>query len=132
MQHQYPYAYRLAADIASLLTVIGNALRCPAHLCSNKDIRIQLFDSLIHRKPKVHFVVPNASMNLPLIQPQEKHPIRRKSEKIENPAWISVLLLNHDGDKSATDESTACIRKNGLQAVFERDNIRRLSNIGIC
>uniref|UniRef100_A0AC34FWU9 G-protein coupled receptors family 1 profile domain-containing protein n=1 Tax=Panagrolaimus sp. ES5 TaxID=591445 RepID=A0AC34FWU9_9BILA len=95
LQHQYPYAYRLSADLASLFTVIGNALRCPAH-------------------------------------PQEKHSIRRQSEKLENPAWISVLLINHDDDKS-TNETTACIRKNnGLQAVFERDNIRRLSNIGIC
>uniref|UniRef100_A0AC35G729 G-protein coupled receptors family 1 profile domain-containing protein n=1 Tax=Panagrolaimus sp. PS1159 TaxID=55785 RepID=A0AC35G729_9BILA len=118
LQHQYPYAYRLSADLASLFTVVGNALRCPAHVCSNKDIRIQLFDSIIHRKPK----------------PQEKNSMRRQSEKLDNPAWISVLLINHDDDKSSgTNETSACIRKNnGLQAVFERDNIRRLSNIGIC
>ena len=129
LQHQYPYEYRLAADFASLLTVIGNALRCPAQICCNKDIRVQLFELL--QKPKVHFLVPNATMTLPLIQPQEKLAIRRHSEKIENPAWISVLLINHDDDKHG-NETTACIRKNGLQAVFERDNIRRLSNIGIC
>lgn len=121
------------------MTVIGNALRCPAHICSNKDIRIQLFESIIHRKPKVHFLVPNTTMNVPLIQPQEKHTMRRQSEKIENPPWISVLLINHEDDKntstttSTTNETSACIRKtNGLQAVFERENIRRLSNIGIC
>jgi hypothetical protein len=79
-------------------------------------------------------LVPNATMNLPLIQPQEKNSMRRQSEKLDNPAWISVLLINHDDDKSSgTNETSACIRKNnGLQAVFERDNIRRLSDIGIC
>ncbi len=30
--------YLIGSDLASVLTVIGNALRFPAHFCSNKEI----------------------------------------------------------------------------------------------
>lgn len=41
LQRQYPIEYRLCSDGASLLTLIGNALRFPAHFCSNAEVREQ-------------------------------------------------------------------------------------------
>jgi hypothetical protein len=41
LQRTYPSEYRLGSDCASLLTVIGNALRPPAHFCSNAEVREQ-------------------------------------------------------------------------------------------
>ena len=41
LQRQYPVEYRLCSDGASLLTLIGNALRFPAHFCSNAEVREQ-------------------------------------------------------------------------------------------
>ena len=41
LQRNYPNEYRLSSDCASLLTVIGNALRFPAHFCSNGEVREQ-------------------------------------------------------------------------------------------
>lgn len=127
LQTQYPYEYRISADIASFLTVIGNALRCPAHIYSSKDIRKQLFPCLPF-KPKLLKLFSSISSNRSLI-PEKVTTIRRMSERVENAPWISVLLLNNDENDI---ESTSCIRKNGLQAIFEKDNIRRYSNIGIC
>ncbi|KAK6038637.1 hypothetical protein COOONC_23858 [Cooperia oncophora] len=37
----HPDFFRLAADFASVLTVIGNAIRCPAHFLSSSEIRQQ-------------------------------------------------------------------------------------------
>uniref|UniRef100_A0A915DIX0 G protein-coupled receptor n=1 Tax=Ditylenchus dipsaci TaxID=166011 RepID=A0A915DIX0_9BILA len=42
LQRTYPYQYRICSDCASLMTVLGNALRFPAHICSNKEISEQL------------------------------------------------------------------------------------------
>ena len=41
LHQDHPDLHRLALDIASLLTVIGNVIRFPAHFCSNSDIRQQ-------------------------------------------------------------------------------------------
>uniref|UniRef100_A0A7E4VY58 G_PROTEIN_RECEP_F1_2 domain-containing protein n=1 Tax=Panagrellus redivivus TaxID=6233 RepID=A0A7E4VY58_PANRE len=115
LQEQYPGEYKIAADLASLLTVIGNALRCPAHVCSNKDIREQLFESIgiIQPKPKI----------------PEKTLLRKQSEHIENPPWISVLLITHEDEHTHTRTASG---KNSLHAVFETNHMRRHSNIGIC
>ncbi|VDO04805.1 unnamed protein product [Haemonchus placei] len=37
----HPDFFRLAADFASVLTVFGNAIRCPAHFLSSSEIRHQ-------------------------------------------------------------------------------------------
>lgn len=37
----HPDLNRLATDSAALLTVVGNAIRCPAHIFSNSEIRTQ-------------------------------------------------------------------------------------------
>ncbi|EPB67757.1 hypothetical protein ANCCEY_13151 [Ancylostoma ceylanicum] len=37
----HPDFFRLAADFASVLAVIGNAIRCPAHFLSSSEIRQQ-------------------------------------------------------------------------------------------
>uniref|UniRef100_A0A0K0DKA1 G_PROTEIN_RECEP_F1_2 domain-containing protein n=1 Tax=Angiostrongylus cantonensis TaxID=6313 RepID=A0A0K0DKA1_ANGCA len=38
---QHPDFFLLAADFASVLTVFGNAIRCPAHFLSSSEIRQQ-------------------------------------------------------------------------------------------
>lgn len=132
LQNQYPYEYRIAADVASLLTVTGNALRCPAHIFSTKDIREQLLPCILTEPSRFLKLFKSVSSNRSLIQKyDDKAPIRRGSERLENPPWISVLLLNHDDDHNG-EIITSCIHRDGLQTVFEKDNIRRLSNIGIC
>uniref|UniRef100_A0A0M3I627 G_PROTEIN_RECEP_F1_2 domain-containing protein n=1 Tax=Ascaris lumbricoides TaxID=6252 RepID=A0A0M3I627_ASCLU len=47
--------YRIVTDIASVLTVVGNAIRCPAHLISNKNIRHHFSMMLFGENNKVGF-----------------------------------------------------------------------------
>uniref|UniRef100_A0A914R8Z5 G-protein coupled receptors family 1 profile domain-containing protein n=1 Tax=Parascaris equorum TaxID=6256 RepID=A0A914R8Z5_PAREQ len=53
--------YRTATDIASVLTVVGNAIRCPAHLISNKDLRHHFSMMLFGENNKVDFILGTMS-----------------------------------------------------------------------
>uniref|UniRef100_A0A0K0EMB0 G_PROTEIN_RECEP_F1_2 domain-containing protein n=1 Tax=Strongyloides stercoralis TaxID=6248 RepID=A0A0K0EMB0_STRER len=46
VQIYYPYIYRLVVDLASVMTIIGNAIRFPAHLFSNTEIRNVLLKNI--------------------------------------------------------------------------------------
>ncbi|KAI1715671.1 G-protein coupled receptor daf-37 [Ditylenchus destructor] len=83
LQHTYPYQYRISSDCASLLTVVGNALRFPAHVCSNKEISEQL-KQMLFPSPKEKKHRPSVTTNGPLT-------LRRFSERADNP-WFSALL----------------------------------------
>ncbi|KAI1725115.1 G-protein coupled receptor daf-37 [Ditylenchus destructor] len=83
LQHTYPYQYRISSDCASLLTVVGNALRFPAHVCSNKEISEQLKQML--------FPSPKEKMRRPSATPSGALTLRRFSERADNP-WFSALL----------------------------------------
>uniref|UniRef100_A0A914DA65 G-protein coupled receptors family 1 profile domain-containing protein n=1 Tax=Acrobeloides nanus TaxID=290746 RepID=A0A914DA65_9BILA len=114
LQKEHIFGYRIASDCASLLTVCGNALRCPAYLITNKNFRNNFRLMFFKEEPKVT--------------------VRRLSEKVENP-WFSVLLTSSNKAFSKEEENVA----NGslktadpLLVVFDKNNLRRLSNIGIC
>nr|CAD2180404.1 unnamed protein product [Meloidogyne enterolobii] len=88
LQRTYPHQYRLISDFASVLTVIGNALRFPAHFFSNGEVREQLL-SIFYTSEKISS--SNASI-LPTKQPLSTVlQLRRHSERLENP-WFSALL----------------------------------------
>nr|CAD2177017.1 unnamed protein product [Meloidogyne enterolobii] len=71
-----------------VLTVIGNALRFPAHFFSNGEVREQLL-SIFYTSEKISS--SNASI-LPTKQPLSTVlQLRRHSERLENP-WFSALL----------------------------------------
>ncbi|KHJ96189.1 hypothetical protein OESDEN_03862 [Oesophagostomum dentatum] len=83
---QHPDFFRLAADFASVLAVMGNDIRCPAHFLSNSEIRQQFalmfFGDVEDKK---------------LTKKISEEP-RRRSERLENP-WISLLLSVHEKDQ---------------------------------
>uniref|UniRef100_A0A1I7X893 Uncharacterized protein n=1 Tax=Heterorhabditis bacteriophora TaxID=37862 RepID=A0A1I7X893_HETBA len=92
----------MATDVASVLTVIGNAIRCPAHFLSNSEIR-QQFSSMFFG------------------QVQDKNveaPPRRRSERLENP-WISLLLTVHEKDQPQSP-------------LLANNYVKRHSTIAIC
>ncbi|CAJ0600599.1 unnamed protein product [Cylicocyclus nassatus] len=79
---QHPRFFQLAADFASVLAVVGNDIRCPAHFLSNSEIRQQF--ALMFFGEGEDKKVTNAP--------------RKSSERLENP-WISLLLTVHDKDQ---------------------------------
>ncbi|KAK6750420.1 hypothetical protein RB195_002414 [Necator americanus] len=99
----HPDFFRLAADFAAVLAVIGNAIRCPAHFLSSSEIRQQFslmfFGEVVEKKI-------------------EATP-RRCSERLENP-WISLLLTVHERDQPST------------ALLSDRSYAKRHSTIAIC
>uniref|UniRef100_A0A1I8AYQ2 G_PROTEIN_RECEP_F1_2 domain-containing protein n=1 Tax=Meloidogyne hapla TaxID=6305 RepID=A0A1I8AYQ2_MELHA len=86
----------LQPDFASVLTVIGNALRFPAHFFSNGEVREQLL-SIFYTSEKISS--SNASV-LPTKQPLSTVlQLRRHSERLENP-WFSALLTARPSETS--------------------------------
>ncbi|KAE9420103.1 hypothetical protein Angca_001479 [Angiostrongylus cantonensis] len=82
---QHPDFFLLAADFASVLTVFGNAIRCPAHFLSSSEIRQQFLLLFCEDVQEKKF---------------EEDP-RRQSERLENP-WISLLLTVHEKNESSS------------------------------
>ncbi|CAJ0933108.1 unnamed protein product, partial [Mesorhabditis belari] len=87
LHRDHPIFYQLAADSSSLLTVVGNAIRCPAHFLSNKEIRQQFSLMFFGEPSEKEYTVKDAA--------------RRRSSVQESP-WISLLLSAtqkvHEGD----------------------------------
>nr|CDJ81791.1 Hypothetical protein CBG18457 [Haemonchus contortus] len=82
----HPDFFRLAADFASVLTVFGNAIRCPAHFLSSSEIRHQ-FSLMVFGENQDKAKFESSS--------------RRQSERLENP-WISLLLAVHEKDRPSS------------------------------
>ncbi|KJH52732.1 hypothetical protein DICVIV_01076 [Dictyocaulus viviparus] len=79
----HPDFFLLAVDSASVLTVLGNAIRCPTHFLSNSEIRQQfllLFFNDVQEKMNYDGTT------------------QRRSEHLESP-WISLLLTVHEKDQ---------------------------------
>uniref|UniRef100_A0A915DJK5 Uncharacterized protein n=1 Tax=Ditylenchus dipsaci TaxID=166011 RepID=A0A915DJK5_9BILA len=97
LQRTYPYQYRICSDCASLMTVLGNALRFPAHICSNKEISEQLQLMLCASDKEIENL-PNSAVTTALT-------LRRFSERVDNPchkgmtnglSFQHILPLNRD------------------------------------
>ncbi|CAD5221575.1 unnamed protein product [Bursaphelenchus okinawaensis] len=121
----YPHAYRMAADLSSLLTVIGNALRCPAHLIVNAEIRDKMFDLCCVRWRRVE------------MKPTKLQGLETMHQNQWESPWFSALLTTRD-TLSAMDDATSdkdvFLRRRSAQSlnpIFDRETIRRLSNVGI-
>ena len=109
LHQDHPDLHRLALDIASLLTVIGNVIRFPAHFCSNSDIRQQFKRMLcgdkrdmvgIERKNETSRYSESLQKSLP------SNRMRRMSEKCDNP-WVTLLLrVNETTDVVAPEDPT--------------------------
>ncbi|EGT33976.1 hypothetical protein CAEBREN_12746 [Caenorhabditis brenneri] len=88
---QHPDLNRLATDSAALLTVVGNAIRCPAHIFSNSEIRTQFRIMLCGDTEKKE-----------VKQLTER---RRTQEKLDNPwmalMWVSANNQTSDDDRAA-------------------------------
>ncbi|WKY06845.1 hypothetical protein Q1695_006770 [Nippostrongylus brasiliensis] len=102
----HPDFFRLAADFASVLTVIGNAIRPPAHFLSNSEIRQQFA-----------LMVFGDVQEKPSLKKLEELP-RRRSERLENP-WISLLLSVHEKDQPSSP-------------LLSGSYVKRHSTIAIC
>ncbi|PAV62070.1 hypothetical protein WR25_11526 [Diploscapter pachys] len=90
LHQDHPDLHRLALDIASLLTVIGNVIRFPAHFCSNSDIRQQFKQMLCGDKRDMKSLPSNR--------------MRRMSEKCDN-QWVTLLLrVNETTDVVAPED----------------------------
>uniref|UniRef100_A0A1I7U7S8 G_PROTEIN_RECEP_F1_2 domain-containing protein n=1 Tax=Caenorhabditis tropicalis TaxID=1561998 RepID=A0A1I7U7S8_9PELO len=87
----HPDLNRLATDSAALLTVVGNAIRCPAHIFSNSEIRTQFRIMLCGEREKKE-----------VKQLTER---RRTQEKLDNPwmalMWVSANNQTSDDDRAA-------------------------------
>ncbi|EFO94310.1 hypothetical protein CRE_19611 [Caenorhabditis remanei] len=87
----HPDLNRLATDSAALLTVVGNAIRCPAHIFSNSEIRTQFRIMLCGEREKKE-----------VKQLTER---RRTQEKLDNPwmalMWVSANNQSSDDDRAA-------------------------------
>ncbi|CAJ0570133.1 unnamed protein product, partial [Mesorhabditis spiculigera] len=109
---QHPLIYQLAADSSSLLTVVGNAIRFPAHFLSNKEIR-QQFALMIFGEPREkayqEYTVKEAA--------------RRRSSVQDSP-WISLLLSATQNKVHEGDPHQALLSSRHL--------IKRHSAIAIC
>uniref|UniRef100_A0A0K0FH36 G_PROTEIN_RECEP_F1_2 domain-containing protein n=1 Tax=Strongyloides venezuelensis TaxID=75913 RepID=A0A0K0FH36_STRVS len=75
LQIYYPYFYRLVVDLASVMTIIGNAIRLPAHLFSNTEIRNVLIKNI--KPPEDRNVVPDY----------------RRPSHVDSP-WFSLLYAD--------------------------------------
>ncbi|KAJ1362440.1 hypothetical protein KIN20_021981 [Parelaphostrongylus tenuis] len=82
---QHPDLYLLAADFASVLTVFGNAIRCPAHFLSSSEIRQQFLLLFCEETQEKKF---------------EEH-LQLRNEHLENP-WISLLLTVHEKNEASS------------------------------
>ncbi|CAI4224400.1 unnamed protein product [Auanema sp. JU1783] len=99
----HPDFHLLANDTASVLTVIGNVIRCPAHFLSNSEIRQQFYQLLC---PEVK-------------EPKDPEQLsRRRSERLDNP-WISLLLTVHEKDDPQSP-------------LLSRNYAKRHSTIAVC
>ncbi|XGW29375.1 hypothetical protein V3C99_008862 [Haemonchus contortus] len=99
----HPDFFRLAADFASVLTVFGNAIRCPAHFLSSSEIRHQ-FSLMVFGENQDKTKFESSS--------------RRQSERLENP-WISLLLAVHEKDRPSSP-------------LLSRNYTKRHSSVAIC
>ncbi|KAK0399450.1 hypothetical protein QR680_003056 [Steinernema hermaphroditum] len=113
LQQTHRSAYRLAADCASVLTVFGNAIRCPAHFLSNSEIRVQFWIMIFGENEK--------NEKIPAV-------VRRRSERIDNP-WFSLLLSVHnEEDNNCESDGLTKGRKSAIDRTLQKRN----STIGIC
>lgn len=107
LQQNYPHHYLLSSDCASVLTVIGNALRPPAHFCTNEEVRDQCRRNRLgrwccgHGKKIPCSSSASSSSSSSTSDPESRSftsgpklsvlKLRRYSERLENP-WFSAIL----------------------------------------
>uniref|UniRef100_A0A8R1DGK5 G-protein coupled receptors family 1 profile domain-containing protein n=1 Tax=Caenorhabditis japonica TaxID=281687 RepID=A0A8R1DGK5_CAEJA len=103
----HPDLNRLATDSAALLTVVGNAIRCPAHIFSNSEIRTQFRIMLCGEQEK------KVCNNLLRLHPKsageqkESKPLterRRTQEKLDNP-WMALMWVSANNQASEEDRA---------------------------
>ncbi|KAL3080029.1 hypothetical protein niasHT_034587 [Heterodera trifolii] len=95
LQKNYPHQYRISSDCSSLLTVVGNALRFPAHFISNGEVREHFKLMCCPPKRKVPFVMSKECETAKNIG---AFGLRRQSERIEN-QWFSALLTTRQSTR---------------------------------
>ncbi|CAI5449513.1 unnamed protein product [Caenorhabditis angaria] len=93
LHKNHPDLNRIALDSAALLTVVGNAIRCPAHIYSNSEIRTQ-FRILICGE-------------------ERKKEIKRSSsqERLDNP-WMTLMWVS--ANKQCSDDEKAAFMPKAL------------------
>ncbi|VDM47280.1 unnamed protein product [Toxocara canis] len=108
--------YRIVTDTASVLTVVGNAIRCPAHLVSNKDIRQHFGLMLFGESNKVSVLLLCIIRFIKSLKVVIAPPLtRRLSQKVEAP-WISLLIVPNETPRPSYEFSSFSERLRRLSA----------------
>uniref|UniRef100_A0A0N5AJD0 G_PROTEIN_RECEP_F1_2 domain-containing protein n=1 Tax=Syphacia muris TaxID=451379 RepID=A0A0N5AJD0_9BILA len=84
LQTEHRKLHLISTDVAQVLTVMGNAIRCPAHLFSNSEIRHRFKLMLLGDETKIQVGPEVISRQL-----------SRECQKVEAP-WLSLLLIPND------------------------------------
>uniref|UniRef100_A0A914I9E5 C-CAP/cofactor C-like domain-containing protein n=1 Tax=Globodera rostochiensis TaxID=31243 RepID=A0A914I9E5_GLORO len=106
LQKNYPQQYRIGSDCSSLLTVVGNALRFPAHFISNGEVREHFKLMCCPPKRKVLSVLGSECEAAKCVG---TFGLRRESERLENP-WFSALLTT----RQSTRRTGGFVRSAGM------------------
>uniref|UniRef100_A0AC35U8N7 G_PROTEIN_RECEP_F1_2 domain-containing protein n=1 Tax=Rhabditophanes sp. KR3021 TaxID=114890 RepID=A0AC35U8N7_9BILA len=122
LHQSYPYYYRLFADLSSVLTVLGNAIRFPAHLFSNMEIREQI--CFTSKTDKIE-ILPGKDKG------------SRRGSHVDTP-WFSILYTanqQHDHDEvqiALIDETKPITTKDTMLHFDNNLNVHRVSKATIC